>query len=121
MIAKSSIAAFRCAVIAAHARYDTDEKRLLMFFLAEARQFVEGVRANRVTVDEMTDFVWPLVLRQWNFQTLPTPVDIVAGQVYESIWEQTTASLGKDSSDSRSYQIPARTEFERANCSLVGL
>ena len=126
-VSEGAFAAFQCSVFAAHARYKPEENRLFSFGLEQARLFIEAARAGRVSREEFAraNFVWPLVLRVWNFQPQDTSTDFVAGQVYEAIWETTTEELGKRSRDTasyrdtRSYEDAARAEFSRHNCSLL--
>lgn len=121
LISNSSIAAFRCSVFAAHARYDAEERRLLSYGLEQARLFIIAAQSNHFSSSDMTkvDFIWGIVLRVWNFQQLDTPVDFVAGQVYESVWEKITGELGREGGDMSAYLEPARSRFSSENCSLL--
>jgi hypothetical protein len=121
LISQSSIAALQCSVLAAHARYDAEERRLFSYGLEQARLFIKAAQANHVSESDIgkVDLVWPLVLRVWNFQPLDAPVDFVAGQVYETIWERVTGELGDKSHDNSTYQEPARSRFSSGNCSLL--
>ena len=95
LVSNSAFAAFQCSVLAAHARYNLEEKRLFSFGLEQARLFIQAARAGRVSGDDFAraNFVWPLALRVWNFEPQDTSTDFVAGTVYESIWESTTYNL----------------------------
>jgi hypothetical protein len=108
-VSEAAFAAFQCSVFAAHARYDTEEKRLFSYGLEQARLFIQAARGGRVSREEFnrTNFVWPLALRIWNFQPQDTSTDFVAGTVYEMIWDTTTENLGNQSRGT-TYQDPAR-------------
>jgi hypothetical protein len=122
LLSDDAHAAFECSVFAAHARYNLEEKRLFSYGLKQARLFIEAARAGQVSLEDFNraNFVWPLVLRVWNFQPQDTSTDFVAGQVYEMIWGTTTEDLGKRHHDKATYQEPAREDFSSHNCSLLG-
>jgi hypothetical protein len=109
-------------VLAAHARYNSEEQRLFSYGLKQAQLFIEAARAGRISSEDFNraNIVWPIVLRAWNWQRQDTSTDFVAGQVYEAIWESTTGDLGSRSHDKATYQELARTEFSSSNCSLLG-
>ncbi|GJJ03440.1 hypothetical protein RugamoR64_39780 [Duganella rhizosphaerae] len=125
-IGQASVSGYRCATLAAHARYVDEEKRLMVFALSNARVFIQAARGKKVSMEEFnrSEFVLPVVLRAWNFADLDVPVDFAAGQVYESIWEQTTAELGEKSSAMTTYQVDyrvwGRAKFKEQNCELLG-
>jgi hypothetical protein len=122
LVSDDAYAALECSVFAAHARYNSEEKRLFSYGLKQAQLFIEAARAARVSLEDFNraNVVWPMVLRAWNFQRQDTSTDFVAGQVYQSIWEGTTEDLGKRSHDKAMYQEPARQDFSSHNCSLLG-
>ena len=119
-LADDSYAALQCSVFAAHARYNSEEKRLFSYGLKRARLFIEAARAGQVSSDDFVraNFAWGMALRVWNFQPQDTSTDFVAGTVYEMIWGNTTADLGDRSHNT--YQELARAEFSNHNCSLLG-
>jgi hypothetical protein len=125
-VGQAAVSGFRCAVLAAHARYANEEKRLLAFGLSKARTFIQASRAKQVSTEDFnhSEFVLPVVLRAWNFAELDVPVDFAAGQVYQSIWEQTTADLGnssKQTSDSqKDYSDQGREKYRTQNCAFLG-
>ena len=84
-VSQAAFATLECSVLAAHARYNSEEKRLFSYGMEQTRLFIQAVRAGRVSKEDFNriNFVWPLVLRVWNFQPLDTSIDFVAGQVYE--------------------------------------
>jgi hypothetical protein len=120
-VSNSAFAALQCSVFAAHARYNSEERRLFSYGLEQARLFIQAARAGRVSREDFNraNFVWPLALRVWNFQPQETSTDFVAGTVYEMIWGSTTEQLGNQSRSAATYQEPARAEFFSHNCSLI--
>ena len=95
-IGQTSVSGFRCATLAAHARYREEEARLVTYGLANARIFVKAAHEGKVSMQDFnrSEFVLPLVMRAWSFHPIDVPIDFSAGQIYESVWEQTTAELG---------------------------
>lgn len=125
-IGQAAVSGFRCATLAAHARYAKEENRLLTYGLANARIFVKAARDGKVTMQDFnrSEFVLPIVLRAWSFTPLDVPVDFSVGQIYESIWEQTTAELGdktrKGAALQDDYRQWGRAEYQKQNCELIG-
>jgi hypothetical protein len=120
-VSEAAFAAFQCSVFAAHARYNSEEKRLFFYGLEQARLFIQAARTGRVSQEDFAhaNFVWPLALRVWSFQPQDTSTDFVAGTVYEMIWGSTTEQLGNQSHGAATYEEPARAEFASHNCSLL--
>ena len=71
-----------------------------------------------------SEFVLPLVMRTWSFNSLNVPIDFSAGQIYEAIWEQTTAELGEKTrkipTPQENYGEWGRAEYKKQNCELIG-
>ena len=125
-IGQASVSGFRCATLAAHARYGEKEARLVNYGLLNARIFVKAVREGKVSMQDFSrsEFVLPLVMRAWSFNPIELPVDFSAGQIYEAVWEQTTAELGgkafKTDASQENYQLWGRAEYHKQNCELIG-
>ena len=68
-VSQAAFATLECSVLAAHARYNSEEKRLFSYGMEQTRLFIQAVRAGRVSKEDFNriNFVWPLVLRVWNF------------------------------------------------------
>ncbi len=81
-VSEAAFAALQCSVFAAHARYDSEEKRLFSYGLEQAQVFIQAARTGRVSVEDFahTNFVWPLALRVWNFQPQDTSADLWPGR-----------------------------------------
>lgn len=98
----------------------------MTYGLINARKFIVAVRAKEVSTQDFnnSEFVLPLVMRQWSFGVLDVPVDFAAGQIYEAVWEQTTRNLGekarKMSTRQSDYREWARTEYRKENCDNLG-
>ena len=120
-VSDAAFAALECSVFAAHARYNSEEKRLFSYGLERALLFIQAARVGRVSREDFAhaNFVWPLALRAWNFEPQDASSDFVAGRVYEMIWESATERLGNKSHDKPTYQDAARVEFSNHNCSLL--
>ena len=125
-IGQAAVSGFRCATLAAHARYGNEEARLLAYGLAKARIFIKAAREKKVSMKDFSrsEFVLPLVMRSWSFNPLDVPIDFSAGQIYEAIWEQTTAELGektrKITTPQENYELWGRAEYQKQNCGLLG-
>jgi hypothetical protein len=125
-IGQASVAGFRCATLAAHARYREKEIRLVTYGLSNARVFVKATREGKVSIQDFnrSEFILPLVMRAWSFNPLEVPIDFSAGQIYEAVWEQTTAELGDKTRKieplQEKYQQWARAEYHKQNCELIG-
>ena len=121
------VSSFECATLAAHARRNEEENRLVAYGLAKGRAFVDAYRAGLVTEKEMNqvDLLLPMVLRYWSFQKLDVPVDFTVGNIYETIWSRTTAEIGvktrKLREHQRDYSVWATVDFKEKNCAFVGL
>ena len=125
-IGQASVSGFRCATLAAHARYREKETRLVTYGLSNARIFVKAAREGKVSMRDFSrsEFVLPLVMRAWSFNPVEVPIDFSAGQIYEAVWEQTTAELGdktlKTEAPQENYQQWGRAEYHKQNCELIG-
>ena len=125
-IGQASVSGFRCATLAAHARYSEDETRLVTYGLSNARIFVKAAREGKVSMQDFnrSEFVLPLVMRAWSFGPIEVPIDFSAGQIYEAVWEQTTGDLGdkthKIKAPQEDYRQWGRAEYHKQNCALIG-
>ena len=125
-IGQASVSGFRCATLAAHAQYREEETRLVTYGLSNARIFVKAAREGKVSMQDFnrSEFVLPLVMRAWSFSPLEVPIDFSAGQIYEAVWEQTTAELGdktrKMKAPQENYRQWGRAEYHKQNCELIG-
>ena len=121
------VSSFECGTLAAHARKNDEETRLVAYGLAKGRAFVDAYRAGLVTKEEMNqvDLLLLMVLRHWSFQKLDVPVDFMVGSIYETIWSRTTAEIGvktrKMREPHRDYRVWATADFKEKNCALLGL
>ena len=125
-IGQASVSGFRCATLAAHARYKEEEARLVTYSLSNARIFVKAAPEGKVSMQDFnrSEFVLPLVMRAWSFSPIDVPIDFSAGQIYEAVWEQTTAELGdktrKMEAPQEDYRQWGRAEYHKQNCELIG-
>lgn len=125
-IGQASVSGFRCATLAAHAQYREKETRLVTYGLSNARIFVKAAREEKVSMQDFnrSEFVLPLVMKAWSFNPVEVPIDFSAGQIYEAVWEQTTAELGdktrKIEAPQENYQQWALAEYHKQNCELIG-
>jgi len=125
-IGQASVSGFRCATLAAHARYREEETRLVTYGLSNARIFVKAAREGKVSMQDFnrSEFVLPLVMRAWSFSPIEVPIDFSAGQIYEAVWEQTTAELGDKTrqmeAPQEDYRQWGRAEYHKQNCELMG-
>src|SRR5215472_17172919 len=88
LISDDAYAAFECAVFAAQARHDSEEKRLFSYGLKRAQTFIEAARTGRIPIPSddwgRIKIGWLSALRHGR-QPLDTSTDFVAGQVYQMI------------------------------------
>lgn len=125
-LSEALVASFECATLAAHARKNHEETRLVAYGIAKARVFVAAYRSGKISKEEMNqvDLVLPMVLRFWSFQKLDVPVDFTVGIIYEAIWTRITteigAQTGKMKESQQDYRIWATAGFKEKNCTLVG-
>jgi len=126
-LGQAVVASFKCATLAAHAKYRDEEVRLTKYGLSTGRAFVEAYNAGRVPPADFNrvDLILPMVLRALSIhQKMDVPVDFSVGGIYEAIWDRTTSDLGERTrkmKDRRSdYSVWAKEDFRQKNCSFVG-
>ena len=125
-IGESVVSSFECTTLAAHARYNQEEIRLMAYGLANGKLLVEAHRAGRISKDDMnrSDLILSMVLRVWSFQKLDTPVDFAVGSIYEAICSRTTGDLGartrKLKDPQHDYSLWAQADFKEKNCRFLG-
>lgn len=126
-LSEALVSSFECATLAAHARKNQEEARLVAHGIANARVFVAAYRAGAISKEEMNqvDLVLPMVLRFWSFQKLDVPVDFTVGNIYEAIWTRTTTKIAaqtrKIKEPQQDYRIWATADFKEKNCTFVGM
>ena len=126
-LSEDVVSSFECATLAAHARKNQEEARLVAHGIARARVLVAAYSAGSITKEEMNqvDLVLPMVLRFWSFQKLDVPVDFTVGNIYEAIWARTTTEIGaqtrKIKEPQQDYRIWATAGFKEKNCTFVGM
>jgi len=126
-LSEAVVSSFECATLAAHARKNQEEARLVAHGIEKARVLIAAYRAGKISKEEMNqvDFVLPMALRVWSFQKLDVPVDFTVGNIYEAIWTRTTTEIGaqtqKMKEPQQDYRIWATAGFKEKNCTFVGI
>ncbi len=112
-------AAFDCSALAAHLKNAPEQGRLFTYGLAQGRQFINDIQAQRISPADIDATVPVGVL---NNLEGPTP-DFMLGRIYAAASEfalRDVYNLNGQWLDSAGQRMRASAKFSSQNCSLLG-